>query len=217
MNPIMECFVTWGTAHAGVFTFAPSQKHVGLHQRLGFCLRFLIAIMAKPVTPTMQSSQWTRSSELQAGEPESILCHWGHLTDKLYEGLDVNREINAVATLKLGDAALLGDDAGLVGLAVWHCEPNTEARSGTCSVKFGTVRPGPTARQDFHRLLTACEDMAWKGGQSRLVPGVNAARHEAYRVMLERNFRTQIQGVSMHRPNEAGYNAPGVFLIDDGR
>jgi hypothetical protein len=35
--------------------------------------------------------------------------------------------------------------------------------------------------------------------------------------MLERNFRTELQGVSMHRPNEAGYNRPGVFLIDDWR
>jgi hypothetical protein len=59
--------------------------------------------------------------------------------------------------------------------------------------------------------------MASKEGLSRLVAGVNTARHEAYRLMLERNFRTEIQGVSMHRPNEAGYNRPGVFLIDDWR
>jgi hypothetical protein len=127
------------------------------------------------------------------------------------------REINAVTTQKLGDTVLLWDDAGLVGLAVCHCGPDTEAGSGTCYVTFGAVRPGATARQDFDRLLTACEEMAWKGGLSRLVAGINAAQHEAYRVMLERNFRTQIQGVSMHRPNEAGYNRPGVFLIDDWR
>lgn len=59
--------------------------------------------------------------------------------------------------------------------------------------------------------------MASKGGLTRLAAGVNAARHEAYRVMLEHNFRTEMQGVSMHRPNEAGYNRPGVFLIDDWR
>ena len=59
--------------------------------------------------------------------------------------------------------------------------------------------------------------MASKSGVSRLAVGVNAARHEAYRVMLERNFRTDLQGVAMHRPNEAGYNRPGVYLIDDWR
>ena len=217
MVPVMECFAKWGTAHAGLFTFAHSQKHVGLYQRFGFWPRFLTAIMSKPVEATMQSPQWTRFSEVQEGEREPILSACRQLTDKIYEGLDVSGEINAVATLKLGDTVLLWGDAGLVGLAVCHCGPGTEAGSGTCFVKFGAARPGPTVGQDFDRLLKACEEMASKRGLSRLVAGVNAARHEAYRVMLERNFRTDIQGVSMHRPNEAGYNRPGVFLIDDWR
>jgi GNAT superfamily N-acetyltransferase len=217
IDRVMECFAKWETAHAGLFTFAHSQKHVGLYQRFGFWPRFLTAIMSKPVGPTMQSPQWTRFSEVQAGEREAILSDCRQLTDKIYEGLDVSGEINAVATLKLGDTVLQWDDAGLVGLAVCHCGPDTEAGSGTCYVKFGAARPGPTAGQDFDRLLRACEQMASEAGLSRLVAGVNAARHEAYRLMLERNFHTELQGVSMHCPNEAGYNRPGVFLIDDWR
>jgi GNAT superfamily N-acetyltransferase len=217
IDRVMECFAEWGTAHAGLFTFAHSQKHVGLYQRFGFWPRFLTAIMSKPVDPTMQSPQWTRFSEVQAGEREAILSDCRQLTDKIYAGLDVSGEINAVATLKLGDTVLLWDDAGLVGLAVCHWGPDTEAGSGTCYVKFGAARPGPTAVQNFDGLLKACEEMASTGGLSRLVAGANTARHEAYRLMLERNFRTELQGVSMHRPNEAGYNRPGVFLIDDWR
>jgi len=34
---------------------------------------------------------------------------------------------------------------------------------------------------------------------------------------IARGFVTQIQGVIMSRPNEAGYNRPGVYLIDDWR
>ena len=52
---------------------------------------------------------------------------------------------------------------------------------------------------------------------SRLVAGVNTARHEAYQQMLARGFRTDMQGLAMSRPNEAGYNRPGVYLIDDWR
>jgi GNAT superfamily N-acetyltransferase len=217
IDRVMECFAKWGTTHAGLFTFAHSQKHVGLYQSFGFWPRFLTAIMSKPVEPTMQSPPWTRFSEVQAGEREAILRDCRQLTDKIYEGLDVSGEINAVATLKLGDTVLLWDDAGLVGLAVCHCGPETEAGSGTCYVKFGAARPGPTAGQNFDRLLSACEEMASKRGLSRLVAGVNVARHEAYRLMLERNFRTELQGVSMHSPNEVGYSRPGVFLIDDWR
>ncbi len=36
-----------GTQHAGLFTFAHSQKHVGLYQRFGFWPRFLTALMSK--------------------------------------------------------------------------------------------------------------------------------------------------------------------------
>jgi hypothetical protein len=112
---------------------------------------------------------------------------------------------------------LVWEDARLAALAIYHCGPGTEAGSGTCYVKFGAARQGPTAAQDFDLLLNACEEMTSKSGLSRLAAGVNAARHEAYRAMLEHGFRTDLQGVAMHRPNEPGYNRPGVYLIDDWR
>jgi len=115
LEPVMECFEKWGTKHAGLFTFAHSQKHVCLYQ------------------------------------------------------------------------------------------------------KFGAVCMSPKAEQDFERLLDACEEMAAEKGLSRLDAGVNMARHEAYRRMLARGFRTELQGVAMQRRNELGYNRPGVYLIDDWR
>jgi hypothetical protein len=36
-------------------------------------------------------------------------------------------------------------------------------------------------------------------------------------MMLARGFRTDFQGVAMHKPNEPGYNKPGIYLIDDWR
>lgn len=217
MEPILECFARWGTAHAGLFTFAHSQKHVGLYQRFGFWPRFLTLIMSKPVERMRQSSEWTRFSEVQEGEREAALSACRQLTDEIYEGLDVSGEINAVAAQKLGDTVLVWEGSRLASLAICHRGPGTEAGSGTCYVKFGATRPGPTAGQDFDRLLDACEEMASRSGLSRLAAGVNAARHEAYRAMLERGFRTDLQGVAMHRPNEPGYNRPGVYLIDDWR
>jgi hypothetical protein len=35
--------------------------------------------------------------------------------------------------------------------------------------------------------------------------------------MLARGFRTDRLGVAMAKPNEPGYNRPGVYLIDDWR
>lgn len=217
MEPVMACFTKWGTKHAGLFTFAHSQKHVGLYQKFGFWPRFLTAIMSKPAEPTEHESQRTNFSEVPEGEWEATLLACRQLTDAIYEGLDVGSEVRTVAQQKLGDTVLLWNDGELVGLAVCHCGPGTEAGSDVCYIKFGAVRPSSTAEQDFNRLLNACEEMAVEKGLSRLVAGVNTARHEAYRQMLERGFRTEIQGVAMQRANEPGYNRPGVYLIDDWR
>jgi hypothetical protein len=35
--------------------------------------------------------------------------------------------------------------------------------------------------------------------------------------MLGRSFKTQVQGVTMHRPNGPGYSRPGLYVLDDWR
>jgi hypothetical protein len=173
--------------------------------------------MAKPIEHTNNQSRWTKFSEVPGSERDAVLNACRTLTDAIYEGLDVEHEILSVAAQGLGDTILLWDDSRLTALAVCHVGPGTEAGSDVCYVKFGAVRPGPDAEQDFSRLIDACEEMASERQVSRLLAGVNTARHEAYRRMLARGFRTQIQGVVMSRPNETGYNRPGVYLIDDWR
>ena len=217
MEPIVELFNKWETRHAGLFTFPHSQKHIGLYQRFGFWPRFLTAIMSKPVEQIASAMRWTRFSEESSAERDDVLSACREVTDAIYEGLDVANEIRAVAAQNLGDTILLWDNDRLMALAVCHVGPGTEAGGDVCYIKFAAVRPAPTAEQHFSDLLDACEEMAFAQHVSRLRGGVNTARHEAYRHMLARGFRTDIQGVVMSRPNEAGYNRPGVYLIDDWR
>jgi hypothetical protein len=144
-----------------------------------------------------------------------------NLTDALYEGLDLRDEIQAVHAQGLGETVLLWDgapDGGkLAAFAVCHHGPDSEAGNGAYLVKFGAVRPSVRAEQEFTLLLDACETLAARVGMPRLLAGVNMARHEAYCHMVARGFRTEIQGVTMHRPNEPGYSRPGVFVLDDWR
>jgi len=217
MEPIMQLFDKWGTKHAGLFTFPHSQKHIGLYQRFGFWPRFLTAIMSKPVEQITSAMRWTKFSEVSNAERDDVLSACREVTDAVYVFLDVAIEIRAVAEQNLGDTILLWDNDRLMALAVCHVGPGTEAGSDVCYIKFAAVRPGHTAEQHFSDLLDACEEMAFAQHVSRLRGGVNTARHEAYRHMLARGFRTDIQGVVMSRPNEPGYNRPGVYLIDDWR
>jgi GNAT superfamily N-acetyltransferase len=217
VEAVMNCFRRWGTVHAGLYTFAQSPRHVGLYQRFGFWPRFLTAVMSKPVQERHAPSQAYRVSSFSAEETEKALNACRNLTNSIYDGLDVSIEIRSVADQRLGDTVLLWDDSKLVALAVSHCGPGTEAGSGRYYIKFGAVRPGPSAEQVFERLLDACEQLASVRGLSRIVAGVNTGCLEAYRTMMAFGFRTDLQGIAMHRSNDAGYHRAGVFVIDDWR
>ena len=213
----LEVFARWETRHVGLFTFAHSSQHVLLYQKFGFWPRFLTPIMAKPVAPVSVDVLWSAYSALSEAEQRDCLANCRELTDAWYGGLDLSLEIKATAQHHLGETVLLRDGNGLIGFAVCHCGAETEAGSGQGYVKFGAVRSGPDAGVAFVRLLAACEAFAVERGVPRLVAGVNTGRREAYRAMLACGFRTDVQGLAMDRPDEAGYNRPGVYIIDDWR
>lgn len=217
MEPIMECFRIWGVQHIGLFTFAHSPKHIGLYQKYGFWPRFLTAVMSKPVAPGASPDSWARYTELSEHEQAVCLRACRTVTEAIYPGLDVEREIRAVYAQALGDTVLLWEEQELVGFAVCHCGPGTEAGHGKCYIKFGAVPPGPPAEMRFAHLLDACEALATARGLTRLEAGVNLGREEAYRILRTHGFRMDFLGVTMHQPNESGYHRPGVYVIDDWR
>jgi GNAT superfamily N-acetyltransferase len=215
MRPVMECFGRWGTRHMGLYTFPTSLKHIGLYRKFGFSPRFLTVSMVKAVNVGGAAEVfWTKFSDLPAGEREGMLDRCRALTGKVFEGLDVGLEIRSVAEQQLGETVLLWTSDELVGLAVCHCGAGTEAGSGVCYIKFGVVDGGVEA---FRRLLKACEQLAAQLGMVKLSGDVNTARQEAWAAMLDGGWRGKMVGVAMQRPNEPGYNRPGVFLIDDWR
>ena len=217
VEPAIALFEARRATHAGLFTFAQSAKHVALYQRFGFWPRFLTFVMARAVAGRRPVAGWTRYSALRTAARAASLTGFRTLTDAIQPGLDVQREILAVAAQRLGDTVLVSDDAGVAALAVCHRGPGTEAGSDSCYVKFGAVRVGPGAGERFERLLDTCEAYAADEGARQLVAGVSAAREDATRRLAARGFRTMLQGVAMHRPNEPAHSRPDVYVIDDWR
>ncbi len=213
----MTQFDVWGTRHTGLFTFAHSAKHVALYQKFGFHARFLTAIMSAPARQAQTQVGWSRYSALGEAAKEDALRGGREVTNALYPGLDLSEEIRAVDDQSLGDTVLLEGADGMAAFAVCHYGPRSEAGAGACFIKFGAVRGTPSAEKDYGRLLDACEALAVAVGMGRVLAGANMARHEAYSHLVGRGFRTEIQGVAMHRKNEAGYCRPGLYIIDDWR
>lgn len=220
MQPVLECFDRWKVTHAGLYTFADSPKHIALYQKYGFYPRFLTAILSKSAAKTKKDRYWGAFSEIFKPDHSVILQSCYDLTDLLYPGLDLSREIQAVYRQGLGDTVLLWEDRELVGFAVCHCGPGTEAGNNKCYIKFAAALRGPDSARHFEKLLDACEDFAARRGLTQLEAGMNLSRVEAYRCMLERGFRIERTGVAMHRTeeyDEPGYSRSGIYVIDDWR
>jgi predicted N-acetyltransferase YhbS len=213
-----DAFEAWGISHAGLFTFPHSAKHLHLYGKFRFYPRFLTAIMIAPAKPAADPGRWSRYSELSEGDRGTAVSLCRAVSDALYPGLDLGAEIRTVAARGLGDTLLLWDGTShLAGFAVCHWGPASEAGEGCCFVKFGAVRPGREAAETFAALLDAGRALAASVGMPNLLAGVNLAREEAYRQMQSLGFRTEIQGVTMHRPNDPCYSRPGLYILDDWR
>jgi len=227
LDRTMEMFKELKTKHIGIFTFSNSPKHVHLYQKYDFWPRFLTAVMSKPTKAeyTMEDGQemisWTKYSDMQKERPSEILDYCYSLTDSIYEGLDLKVEIQSVANQKLGDTILITDNKRnkLLGLAVCHCGPKTEAGSNTCYVKFGSVTASEDGSEsaNFDELIKCCEHFAVTQGLSKLAAGVNLGNLAAYRKMISKGFRTEFQGVMMTKNNDPGYHIEDVYAIDDWR
>jgi hypothetical protein len=170
---------------------------------------------AKAVRQT--AAGWLRFSELSQVQREEALQSCRDVAETVYPGLNLSGEIGATHAQGLGDIVLVEGARGIVAFAVCHYGPRSEAGADTCFVKFGAVRDGGSAEHDYLRLLDACEALAVAAGMSNLLAGANMARHEAYRHLVAREFRSEILGVTMHRQNDPGYCRPGAYIIDDWR
>jgi predicted N-acetyltransferase YhbS len=206
----------WGLRHAGLFTFAQSAKHVALYQKFGFWPGSLMVLVARPVAPS-EALPGESLGDLAGDERAHAVASCRALTDTIYPGLDASDEIAAMARLGIGDVALVREQGALQGLAICHTGAGSEAGSGACLVKFGVVRPGSTSPAIFDRLIDGCARIAARRGAATLLVGVDLGCRAAYRRLLERGFRTEMQGVAMHRPDDPGYFARDAFVLDDWR
>jgi Acetyltransferase (GNAT) family len=217
---VCEAFERWGVSHAALFTFPHSTKHIHLYGKFGSYPRFLTGVMARPaLLPERLPPRfgWSRYSELPESQRNEAEAACRQLSEELYEGLDLGGDIRTVAARTLGDTVLLWDGSRLAGFAVCHIGPGTEAGSDCLFIKFGAVRSGMGAEVRFEALLDAAGALAASAGMKTVSAGINLAREEAYQQMKALGFRTQLQGVALHRGNEPGYCRPDVYAIDDWR
>ena len=216
MHPVLACFERWECRLQGLFTFAQSSKHVGLYEKFGFWPRFITKIVERPISfgPTQAGVLFT---PLSKSLKEEALTACLEITDSIFEGLDLSREIRSLDEQGLGEVVLIQDNQGVAAFAICHCGSGSEAGPDRCYIKFAAVRPAPTPETALLRLLSAVEHMARHKGLRQTATGVNTGREKIARLMAELGFKTLTQGLSMHRPNEPGFSCRDAFVLDDWR
>ncbi|HWG37592.1 MAG TPA: GNAT family N-acetyltransferase [Terriglobales bacterium] len=215
LAPTIARMEEWGTADQALFTFAHSPKHIALYQKFGFWPGALTALMGTPSRE--HAAETVTFSSLAAEARAEALAACRQLSDAVHAGLDLTSEIEAVARQNLGDTLLLWRDHGLEGFAVCHCGAGTEAGKEATYIKFAAARPGPQAAVALDRLLDGAHALALRRQCTRVEAGVNVARRNAYAQLLDRGFKTTMQGVAMHRPDRVVYNRPDAYVLDDLR
>lgn len=215
MAEMMALVARRGARLATLFTMPESATHLRLYESFGFAPMSLTPVMTKPVARRESMGGGRRFSALLPDDRSAVLMQCRAVSGAIYDGLDLGREIEAVAAHGLGDTVLLEENGSVAGFALCHLGAGTEAGEGNLYIKFAGVRPGAAAM--FESLLDAVEALAAERGLRHIVGGINTARRDAYRRMLARGFRAGRIGVAMHRPDEPGTLRPDVYVIDDWR
>ena len=205
-----------GVRAASLFTFSDSPKHLALYTKFGYWPRSLTTVMRRTVRTTRGGDDAVRLSTLDAAQREPFFNHAGMLTNAMYPGFDLRKELRSVASQNLGDVIALPSRGGFDGLAVCHFGAGSEALPDACYVKFAAARPGVGAAGSFERLLAACESLAADRGLRLMEAGANYERADATRALAAAGYRMEFVGVRMVR-GESGYNRPDAFVIDDLR
>jgi GNAT superfamily N-acetyltransferase len=217
LEATMPVYDRWRCRAAALYTFPQSLTHVGLYQGFGFWPRSLTAIMSRPVAAARPVHEARSLTAMEAGERHDAIAQCAALTDQLYPGMDLRDEIATVIAHASSDAIVLTEGSRVVGFAICHTGPRSEADTGVAYAKFAAARPGPNAARDFQRLMDAVSDFAQRSGATRLNASVNMGCMEAYRLMLAGGFRSVMHGVAMHRPWIDIYDRPDVFALEDWR
>jgi len=218
LQKTIEFFESRSVRDKVLCTFPDSVKHVSLYQRFEFHPAHLIGMMSK-LTPAFPSDVGILElySESSAARRKEILAECRRITEAIYAGLDVSKEVEVVEKLSIGDTIILSIDSRIVAFAICHYGAGSETESDVLYIKFAAALPCKSERQNFRTLLSHCSAYAQNKKANMIFFGVNTARQKAYSVVMEDGFKLDSLSLAMQSPYRALYNHPGIYVLDDWR
>jgi len=210
----------------GVVTYPSSPRHLYLYHKFGYKPKSLVAIMIRsvdrmPVGSPLRSPKSPltvrRFSALEEAKKKSMMQKVRKITNAVYRGLDLAKEIEIVDGLALGDTFLLENGRHLVGFAVVHTPGVSEAPLGSLYVKYLAIDRTLRKPEYFDYFIGTLEQAAQEAGLGRLIVPVYCAYFAAYQALIDRGYQLDYTMVRMKRGKQEDYEDPGDFVLDDWR
>jgi predicted N-acetyltransferase YhbS len=210
----------------GVATYPYSPKHLLLYQKFGYRPKGLVAITVKhldrrELAPAPKAGKAglvvRRYSALEEARKKPAMLKFRRITNGVWRGLDVGKEVEIVDGLALGDTVMLEKGRELIGFAIVHMPPNSEAPHGAAYIKFLAIEGRHRHPDNLHALLASIEDMALAAQLHQVVAPVYTYYWTAYQVLLERGYRVDFTMVRMKRGKQEDYEDGNGLVLDDWR
>lgn len=210
----------------GLVTYPASPKHLLLYQKCGYKPKGLVVITSKlldrrEIVPTPKPSKpllhVRRFSSLEESKKKTMMQRFRRITNQLYRGMDIGKEVEMVDGLALGDTLLLEKGRELVGFAIYHTPGVSEAPQGALYVKFLALDARAKRPEHFHLMVASLEELAHSAGLQRLIAPVYTYYWQAYQGLLDRGYQIDFTMVRMKQGKQEEYEDPNDLVLDDWR
>ena len=192
------------TALQGVMTYPTSPKHLALYHKFGYRPKALTALMSRVL-------------DRSAPRPATKLARAHRITNTLYRGLDLSKEVEIVDGLALGDTLLLERARDLVGFAVVHTPGVSEAPAGTLYVKYMAIDPAQKRVEHLEQFVAAVEDFGHELGVQRVALPVYLRYWLAYSTLVRCGYQVDYTMLRMQKGKQEDYEDSTHLVLDDWR
>jgi ribosomal protein S18 acetylase RimI-like enzyme len=210
----------------GLATYPYSPKHLIFYQKYGYKPKGLVVVTSKALDRTpvggpkpapKAPAAVRRYSTLEEARKKQVMQKVRRITNHFWRGLDVSKEIEIVDGLTLGDTLLLEKGREVIGFAVCHLPPNSEAPHGSAYVKLLAIDSAHRKPEHLQALLAGVEDLAAAGQLQRVVVPAYTYYWTAYQTLLERGYHVDFTMVRMKRGKQEDYEDASDLVLDDWR
>ena len=218
----------------GIVTYPSSPKHLALYHKFGYKPKSLVAIMVRmlervvppakpaaaapaPPKPAKGAVVLRRFSTLEETKKKAALQRFQRITNGIWRGMDLAKEIEIVDGLALGDTLLLERGRDLLGFAICHTPGVSEAPSGAVYVKFLTIDPAQKKAEHLEQFIAAIEEWAQELGVQRVILPVYMRYWTAYSTLVRCGYQIDFTMVRMQKGKQEDYEDPASLVLDDWR